>query len=209
MGPVFPGNPARSPLLRADMGYVKKPKLDDFGAAEWVRLRDQRRVFDAELQAAHVLRALESSAADPAFGYQVNNFRHSLQAATAAMQDGRDEEYIVVTLFHDVGFTICPGSHGAFAAAMLSPYVSDASRWILERHQIFQAHHCHDHPDEAVDPDGRERWRGHEHFAATAEFVEHYDITTIAAGLPEAPLSVFAPMVKRLLTRPPRLIPPL
>lgn len=200
---------ARTPLMRPDFHYVAPPRLDEFRRDDWELLGRQRRVFDAEHQADHALRVLAATAADPAFGYQVNNFRHSLQAATAAMQDGRDEEYIVVTLFHDVGFTICPGSHGAFAAAMLSPYVSDASRWILERHQIFQAHHCHDHPDEAVDPDGRERWRGHEHFAATAEFVEHYDITTIAAGLPEAPLSVFAPMVKRLLTRPPRLIPPL
>ncbi len=198
----------RTPLLKPDFRYVEAPRLDAFQREDWQLLGRQRRVFDAECQASHALRLLEATAADPAFGYQVNNYRHSIQAATAAMQDGRDEEYIVVTLFHDVGFTVCPGSHGAFAAAMLSPYVSDASRWILERHQIFQSHHCHDHPDEAVDPDGRERWRGHEHFAATAEFVERYDITTIAAGLPEAPLAVFAPMVRRLLARPPRLIAP-
>ncbi len=198
----------RTPLLKPDFRYVEAPRLDAFRREDWQLLGRQRRVFDAEHQAAHALRLLEATAGDPAFGYQVNNYRHSIQAATAAMQDGRDEEYIVVTLFHDVGFTVCPGSHGAFAAAMLSPYVSDASRWILERHQIFQSHHCHDHPDEAVDPDGRDRWRGHPHFAATAEFVERYDITTIAAGLPEAPLAVFAPMVRRLLARPPRLIAP-
>lgn len=194
----------RSPLLQPDWRYVEAPSLDAFTRADWDLLARQRQVFDAGQQAAHALRLLESTAADPGFGYQVNNYRHSLQAATAALQDGRDEEYVVVTLFHDVGFTICPTSHGAFAAAMLAPYVSEASRWILERHQIFQAHHCHDHPDEAVDPDARERWRGHQHFAATAEFVERYDITTIAAGLPEAPLSVFAPMVARILSRPPR-----
>lgn len=197
-----------TPLLKPDFRYVEAPRLDAFQREDWHLLGRQRRIFDAECQAAHALRLLEATAADPAFGYQVNNYRHSIQAATAAMQDGRDEEYIVVTLFHDVGFTVCPGSHGAFAAAMLSPYVSDASRWILERHQIFQSHHCHDHPDEAVAPDGRERWRGHEHFAATAEFVERYDITTIAAGLPEAPLAVFAPMVRRVLARPLRLIAP-
>jgi predicted HD phosphohydrolase len=124
------------------------------------------------------------------------------------MQDGRDEEYIVVTLFHDVGFTVCPASHGAFAASMLSPYVSDASRWVLEHHQIFQAHHCHEHPDETVQPEARERWRGHPHFAATAEFVARYDVTTIVPGLPEAPLDIFVPMVRRLLARPPRIIRP-
>ncbi len=198
----------RSPLLEPGWRYVEAPRLDAFRRGDWELLARQRQVFDAGQQAAHALRLLEATAADPGFGYQVNNYRHSIQAATAAMQDGRDEEYVVVTLFHDVGFTICPNSHGAFAAAMLAPYVSDASRWILERHQIFQSHHCHDHPDEAVDPDGRDRWRGHEHFAATAEFVERYDITTIAAGLPEAPIAVFAPMVARILARPPRRILP-
>jgi hypothetical protein len=198
----------KSPLLHADWAYVAPRRLDDLRAADWALLGRQRRVFDAEQQAEHALRMLRASAADPAFGYEINNYRHSLQAATAAMQDGRDEEYIVVTLFHDVGFTTCPDTHGAFAAALLAPYVGEASRWVLEQHQIFQAHHCHEHPDEAVDPAARERWRGHPHFAATADFVARYDVTTIVAGLPEAPIEVFAPMVRRILARPPRRVPP-
>ena len=198
----------RSPLLHPDWQYIEPARLDDMRADDWALLMRQRRQFDADQQAEHALRMLRASAADPGFGYQVNNYRHSLQAATAAMQDGRDEEYIVVTLFHDVGFTVCPASHGAFAASMLSPYVSDASRWVLEHHQIFQAHHCHDHPDETVQPEAREAWRGHPHFAATADFVARYDVTTIVPGLPEAPLDVFAPMVRRLLSRPPRIIQP-
>ena len=198
----------RSPLLHPDWQYIEPQRLDDMRGDDWALLMRQRRQFDADQQAEHALRMLRASAADPGFGYQVNNYRHSLQAATAAMQDGRDEEYIVVTLFHDVGFTVCPASHGAFAASMLSPYVSDASRWVLEHHQIFQAHHCHEHPDETVQPKAREAWRGHPHFAATAEFVARYDVTTIVPGLPEAPLDVFVPMVRRLLARPPRIIRP-
>lgn len=198
----------RSPLLHPDWQYIEPSRLDDMRGDDWALIMRQRRQFDADQQAEHALRMLRASAADPGFGYQVNNYRHSLQAATAAMQDGRDEEYIVVTLFHDVGFTVCPASHGAFAASMLSPYVSDASRWVLEHHQIFQAHHCHDHPDETVQPEARERWRGHPHFADTADFVARYDVTTIVPGLPEAPLEVFAPMVRRLLSRPPRIIRP-
>jgi predicted HD phosphohydrolase len=190
------------------MNYVEPPKLDDFGVAEWVRLRDQRRVFDAELQAAHVLRALEASAADPGFGYQVNNFRHCVQSATAALQDGRDEEYVVVALLHDIGFTMCPSNHGPFAAALLGPFISDANRWLLAHHQLFLAHHCHDHPDDAFDEHAREQWRGHPHFAATADFVARFDQGTIMPGLPEAPLSVFAPMVQRIFARPPRALPP-
>lgn len=205
---VFQGVSQRSALMRDDMRYVEPPALDAFGAGEWTMLRDQRRVFDAQHHAAHVLRTLEASAADPSFGYQVNNFRHCLQAATAALQDGRDEEYVVVALLHDIGFTLCPTNHGPFAGALLGPYVSEASLWMLDHHQHFLAHHCHDHPEEDFDEHARERWRGHPHFALTAEFVARFDQATIMPGQPEAPLAVFAPMVQRIFARPPRPLPP-
>jgi predicted HD phosphohydrolase len=202
------GDGPRSALLHDRMAYVGPGTMDEFGREDWALLARQRRVFDAELQAAHVLRALEASASDPSFGYQVNNFRHCVQAATAALQDGRDEEYVVLALLHDIGFTLCPTNHGPFAAALLGPYVSERSQWILEQHQIFLLHHCHDHPDETVDYAARERWRGHPHFAAAAEFVERFDQGTILPGRPEAPLAVFAPMVQRVFARPPRILTP-
>jgi predicted HD phosphohydrolase len=208
MSRSFAGDPLPSPLFAPGMRYVAPPELEAFGAAEWTTLQAQRRAFDAGLQASHVLRALEASAADPSFGYQVNNYRHCVQSATAALQDGRDEEYVVVALLHDIGFTLCPSNHGPFAAALLGPYVSEASRWLLEHHQHFLAHHCHDHPDEAFDEHARERWRGHPHFAATADFVARFDQGTIMPGLPEAPLSVFAPMVARVFARAPAPLAP-
>jgi predicted HD phosphohydrolase len=197
-----------TPLLKPDWRHVGATSLDSFGAEDWALVTAQRRVFDAEQQAAHVLRLLDASAADPSFGYQVNNYRHCLQAATAALQDGRDEEYVVVALFHDVGFTTCPTNHGAFAAALLGPYIGEANRWLLAHHQIFLSHHYHDHPDETLDRDAREAWRGHPHFEATAEFVARYDAPTIAPDRPEAPIATFVPMLTRLLARPPRLLPP-
>jgi predicted HD phosphohydrolase len=205
-GPFSRG--ARSPLLKPDWRHIAATDLDSVRAEEWALLAAQRRVFDAEQQASHVLRMLEASAADPSFGYQVNNYRHCLQAATAALQDGRNEEYVVVALFHDVGFTTCPTSHGAFAAALLGPYITEANRWLLAHHQIFLSHHYHDHPDEEHDRDAREAWRGHPHFEATAEFVARYDAPTIAPDRPEAPIATFVPLLTRLLARPPRLLPP-
>lgn len=200
--------PQRSPLLKPDWSYVEKPALEAFGRAEWELLRDQRAAYRAEQQVEHVLRMLRAQDADPSFGYQVNNYRHCLQAATAALNDGRDEDYVVVALLHDIGFTACPTTHGAFAAALLGPYISDGARWMLEHHQIFQMHHCHDHPEDHIDPGARERWRGHPMFDATAEFVARYDQSTIVAGRPEAPLGIFAPMLARVLARGPRPIPP-
>lgn len=196
---------ARTPLLRQDWRYVEKEALDDFRAADWTLLNSQRGPYYAEQQATQALRLLAASAGDPGFGYQVNNYRHCIQSATLAMQDGRDEEYVVMALLHDIGFVACPKTHGQFAAQLLAPYLSEENTWLLERHMYFQSMHCREL--EGTDRFARERWRGHPAFAATAEFVAKYDQNTISPRLPEAPLEVFEPMVRRVFARPPRAVP--
>jgi hypothetical protein len=204
----FPADPRPSPLLHDDWQRMPGISMDGFRAADWQTLEAQRGRYLAAQQASHVLRLLECSRNDPTFGYQVNNYRHCVQAATRALQDGRDEAYVVVALLHDIGFTACPASHGAFAAAMLGPWIPPALHWMLEHHQIFADVHVHEHPDPTLDPAARERWRGHPAFELTAEFVERYDQGTILPGLPEAPLATFVPLVHRLFARPPRPFPP-
>lgn len=195
----------RTPLLRPDWRYVEKEQLDDFRAADWQQLNAQRAPYYAEQQAKQALRLLTASAEDPSFGYLVNNFRHCVQSATLALQDGRDEEYVVMALLHDIGFVACPKTHGQFSAQLLAPYVSAENVWLLERHMYFQAIHCREL--EGTDRFVRERWRGHPAFAATAEFVAKYDQNTVSPNLPEAPVSVFEPMVQRIFARTPREIP--
>lgn len=192
----------RSPLLDPSWRYVEKPTLDDFRAADWHQLNLQRADYYADQQAKQALRLLTAGREDPSFGYQVNNYRHCVQAATLALQDGRDEEYVVMALLHDIGFVACPKTHGEFAAQLLAPYISDANIWLLERHMYFQAIHCREL--EGTDRFVRDRWRGHPAFEATAEFVAKYDQNTISPHLPEAPLSAFEPLVHRVFARPPR-----
>lgn len=195
----------RSPLLDPSWSYVDKDTLDDFRAADWTLLNAQRRIYYGAEQAKQALRLLTASAQDPSFGYQVNNYRHCVQAATLAMQDGRDEDYVVMALLHDIGFIACPQNHGAFAAQLLAPYVGEELVWLLERHMYFQSLHCREL--EGNDRFVRDRWRGHPSFVATAEFVARYDQNTISPDIPEAPLSVFEPMVHRVFARTPRALP--
>jgi predicted HD phosphohydrolase len=185
---------------------VAPASLDAFTAADWAILDAQRGPYYAAEQAPQVLRMLAVQRDDPSFGYAVNNYRHCVQAATLALRDGRDDEYVVAALLHDVGFVTCPTSHGAFAAALLGPYVSDATRWLLARHADVQTLFCRSCPGNDVAR--AERWRGHPHFAATLDFVARYDIATIAPGLPEADLDDLAPRVHRILARPPRPFEP-
>lgn len=192
--------PARSPLLDPDWSYVEKPDLESFAPDDWTLLAKQRRTYYAADQPRQVIRLLEASRDDTGFGYAVNNYRHCIQSATAALRDGRSDEYVVMALLHDIGFVTCPDSHGAFSAALMAPYLPPELTWILERHMWFLDVHCPTHP--ACDPQMRERWRGHPSFEAAAEFVARYDQAMINPTGDELPLSVFEPLVHRVFQAP-------
>src|SRR5436853_2371426 len=57
-------------------------------------------------------------------GYAVDRLAHSLQTATLAHRDGRDEEYVVCALLHDIGDSLGSYNHADIAAAILRPFVS-------------------------------------------------------------------------------------
>jgi predicted HD phosphohydrolase len=192
--------PGRDPLLESGWSYVEHTTLDDFDAADWDTLNRQREIYRAHTLHHHVLRLLLASKDDPTFGYQVNNYHHSVQTAALMYRDGLPEEDVVMGLLHDIGFTLCPDTHAEFAASVLTPYLSERNRWILLHHPIFQTHHIHGYP--GLDPAAREQFRGHPWFADCAEFVRRYDICAIDPSLSVPPLGFFEPMVRRFFARP-------
>ena len=192
----------KSPLYKAEWSYTQGISMDDMGRADWELLNSQKKVFYAEQQADAVLRMFETMATEPTYGYHVNNYQHCLQSATRAWLDRRDEEDIAVALLHDIGFVVTPARHGAFAAELLGPYVSDRNRWMLERHQTFGDHHVKEYPG-TFDPEARQKWRGHEHFDWGAEFAEKYDQGAVDPKFESAPAEFFVPMVRRLFARKP------
>lgn len=198
-------NKNRSPLADPGWAYVESPDLDSFSAEEWALLDRQRNPYLAAQVATQALDMLRAQADAPSFGYQINNYGHCLQAASMALRDGCDEETVVCSLFHDIGFIVCNESHGAFAAELLRPYVSERNVWMLVRHAHFQTVHMPTHP--AVDLTTRERWRGHPWFDYTAGWVAKYDQNSINANYDTLPLSAFEPMVHRVFARPPRVCP--
>lgn len=133
-------------------------------------------------------------------GWPINRFDHSLQAATRAHRDDRDEEYVVMALLHDIGDTLGIYNHADVAAAILQPFLSDENHWIVQRHNIFQGFYYFHHL--GLDRDMRERFRGHPAFEATAEFVDKYDMAAFDPSYDSAPLSFFEPMVRRVMARP-------
>lgn len=74
-------------------------------------------------------------------GFPVDRLTHSLQTATRAWRDGRDEEYVVCALLHDIGDTLGSYNHPDIAAAILKPFVSAENLWMVEKHGIFQGYY--------------------------------------------------------------------
>lgn len=187
------------------MAYVERPDMEAITGAEWDLLGRQRNAYLAGRRADQVLAMFETLRHQPSFGYEINMFRHGLQAATAMLKDGHDEETVVVALLHDFAYDFCVETHGEAAARMIGPFCSERNEFLLRAHQDFLTVHCPHHA--ACDPAERERWRGHPHFEWVEDFVARYDQTTITAGGDELPLDAFRPLVHRFFAKPPRLGP--
>lgn len=133
-------------------------------------------------------------------GFAVDRLTHSLQTATRAYRDGRDEDYVVMALLHDIGDTLGAANHPDIAAAILKPFVSEKLHWIVQHHGIFQGHNFFHHL--GLDRDMREQFRGHEWFADTEEFIDKYDCPAFDPNYDTLPLEFFEPMVMKLFKYP-------
>lgn len=193
----------RSPLADPSWRYIEALSLEDFTAQDWALMNRQRAQFAAARQADLALAMLRVGEQVPTFGYQINNFRHCLQSATRVLRAGFDDETIAVALLHDIGFDVCPATHGDFAAALMQPYISERNHWMLEHHQIFQSVHSPTHP--ALSAEDVATYRGHPHFAWTAEYVARFDQDAIRPDEDVLPLDAFVPHVHRLFATPPKV----
>jgi predicted HD phosphohydrolase len=134
-------------------------------------------------------------------GYQVTRYEHSLQSATRALRDGRDEEYVVAALLHDIGDELAPYTHGEMVAAVLKPYVRPELCWVVKHHGLFQMYYYAHHS--GGDRNARDRYRDHRWFEACAEFCEKYDQNCFDSDFEHRPLEFFRPMVEEIFARAP------
>lgn len=132
-------------------------------------------------------------------GFNVDRLEHSLQTATRAHRDGRDEEYVVCCLLHDIGDTLGVYDHGAVAAAILKPFISEANHWMLENHTVFQGYYYFEHV--GGDKNARDAHKDNPHYEHTKEFIEKYDMPAFDENYDTMPLSEFEPMVRRVMTK--------
>ena len=173
-------------------------RMQDSTAADWQKIGGEFMPFARQLPdrlIAH-LKVLDGDYG----GFPVDRYTHSLQTATRALKDGRDEEYVACALFHDIGDTLGTFNHFDIAAAILKPFVSAENHWMVQNHGIFQGYYFFHHI--GLDRDLREQFRGHPSYERTAEFCDLYDNPAFDPKGETLPMSEFEPLVRRVFGQP-------
>ena len=134
-------------------------------------------------------------------GYQVSRFEHSLQAATRALRDNASDEMIVATLLHDIGDDLAPLNHAEYAAAILRPYVSEKTYWILLKHGEFQMYYYAHHL--GADRNKRDKYKNHKYYDDCVKFCEQWDQSSFDPEYNSLKLKDFEPLIKKVFSRKP------
>ena len=185
--------------IKPVMEKVKFKQMKEGSKEDYLLLNKLEKKF-IEGTADRVLKTMQGLTSS-LVGYQINRLEHSLQTATRALKEKASDEMIVAALLHDIGDELAPNNHAEFAAAILKPYVSEKTAWIVEKHGIFQmyyyAHHLGFNKNE------RDKYKGHKYYPATAEFCEKWDQISFDPNYKSLLLKEFETYVKKIFSRTP------
>ena len=174
-------------------------RMDEGTQEDWAIIAAHNGAFATGL-ADRVLAHLDLLKGD-AGGFAVDRFEHSLQTATLAANAGKDDEYIVCALLHDIGDTLGSYNHADIAATILEPFVSEENHWIVKHHGIFQGYYFFHYL--GLDRNLRDQFADHEYYEPCAAFCR-LDQAAFDPDFTSAPMSDFEPMVRRLFSAPKR-----
>lgn len=133
-------------------------------------------------------------------GFPISRYSHCLQAATRALRDGRDDEYVVCALLHDIGDTLSSFHHAEIATTVPRPFVREANHWMVQIHSIFQVYNFFHHI--RMDRNMRDQFLGHAHYTPTEEFIALYDDPGVDSTAGTSPISEFEPLLRRVMAQP-------
>ena len=108
---------------------------------------------------------------------------------------------VVAALLHDIGDELAPLNHSEYAAAVIKPYVSKKTHWIIEKHGEFQmyyyAHHLGGNRNQ------RDKYKGHKYFLDTINFCEKWDQSSFDPNFKSLNIESFRPYVQKIFSRKP------
>jgi predicted HD phosphohydrolase len=176
-------------------GSIKESTQED-----WDALKED----DEKLRAGLPNRVLEHLVAldEQESIFPLSRLGHSLQTATRASRAGKDDEYVLCALLHDIGDTLATYNHAEMGATVVRPFVRPEYHWMVEQHAVFQGYYFFHYVGR--DRNEREKFRGNPNFELTEEFCEEFDQPAFETSYPSMSLGEFAPLVHALMAQPRR-----
>ena len=181
------------------MEQVKFTQMKDGTKEDYLLLEKHEKKFIEDT--ADRLIKFMSGLSNTLEGYQITRLEHSLQTATRALNDKADDEMVVATLLHDIGDELAPLNHSEYAAAVLKPYVSEKTHWIIEKHGEFQMYYYAHHLD--GNKNQRDKYKGHKYYQDTINFCENWDQKSFDPNFKSLSLQEFEPFIKKIFSRKP------
>jgi len=172
-------------------------------AEDWAHIAAEHYRHQAGQAAKQIMESLRRLEAIEV-GFAADQLAHSLMAATLARRSGAADEEVVAALCHDLGKLFSIPNHGAIAAEMLRPYVSDDIYHGIYWHQEFQGRYYFEHLGK--DPEGRERFKGESWYAFAEKLVDEWDAPAFDPDFEADPLESFEPEVARVFSRPKAMV---
>lgn len=145
-----------------------------------------------------VMRLLEG----PTLGYRIDRERHCRQSATRALRNGEPDDFVAAALLHDIGDVLAPDNHSAVAAAIVAPFVSEETEWVVRHHGLFQGYYYFHHL--GGDRDARDRYADSPHYDRCVDFCASYDQNCFDPDYDDLPMEDFVPLLEEVLSRPSR-----
>ncbi len=168
---------------------------------DWAHIAQEHIKHQASAAPQQIMDSLRRLAAIEV-GFGANQLEHSLMTATLARQDGASDEEVVAALCHDIGKLMSIPNHGAIAAEILRPYVSDDLYHAVKWHQDFQGKYYYDFLGK--DGNARDRFKGESWYEIAEKLVDRWDAPAFDPDFKADSLESFEPEVTRVFSRPVR-----
>ncbi len=187
--------PSPPSITMADQTYFREMTAST--KEDWETIMEQQMKFFAGLP-DRILDHMKLLSDDYG-GFPIDRLEHSLQTASRAERDGRDDEYIMCALLHDIGDTVAPFNHPDIAAGIVKTRVSEANHFMVAKHGVFQGYYFWDYI--GLDGSAREQFRDSPFFDYTEEFCAKYDQTAFDPDYKSEPLEHYKPLIREFFSQ--------
>ena len=129
-------------------------------------------------------------------GFACDQLQHALMAGTLARRAGASNEHIVIALCHDIGKSINVPNHGAIAAEMMKPYISEDSYHVIYNHQAFQGEYYYQYLGAPTDL--RLQWNDESWYPLACKLVDEWDAPAFDPDFEVDSLESFIPLMREV-----------